>query len=213
VTHTASFRRLLRPGERVSTRATAVAVEQRRAGAFVQTRLETLDEAGAAVTTTFNSALFLGVGVRGPNRRIDAPPDTPLFAGTGDERWQEPIEVAPDAAHVYSECAAIHNPIHTQRSVALAAGLPGIILHGTATLALAAREIVNRDCGGDPRRLAAISCRFGAMVIPGSSLLIRSTNIASAPEDPAVRFEVLTGQGQPAIRDGWALMRGLRAED
>lgn len=212
VTHTAIFHRLLRPGERVSTRATVVAVEQRRAGAFAQIRLNTSDAAGRPVTTTYNGAVFLGVRRSGADRRIDAPPSVPLFGTEAGERWSHEIEIAADAAHVYTECADIYNPIHTERSAALAAGLPDIILHGTATLALSAREIVNRECGADPHRLAAISCRFGAMVLPGTRLLIRSTGSGSAPEGAAIGYEMRTQQGQPAIRDGWAVVRGLRTE-
>lgn len=206
-THTAIFHRLLRPGELVTTAGTVVAVEQRRAGVFVQSRLETRDEHGQPLTTTYNGSVFLGVQRSGPDRRIDSPPDAPIFSGSG-ERWSETVEVVRDAAHVYTECADIYNPIHTERAVALAAGLPDIILHGTATLALAARAVVDRDCGGDPRRLAAISCRFGALVIPGSCLTIASGASAPASEGIAFDYEVRTEDGQPAIRDGWAIVRG-----
>ena len=47
------------------------------------------------------------------------------------------MPVSATAAHVYTEGARIWNPIHTDAAVAARAGLPGIILHGTATLALA----------------------------------------------------------------------------
>ncbi|MGI8554511.1 MAG: MaoC/PaaZ C-terminal domain-containing protein, partial [Dehalococcoidia bacterium] len=208
VIHSVNFHRLLRPGERVTTTGMIVAVEQRRAGAFVQTRLDTLDQAGRPVATTFNGSIFLGVAARGGNRRIDSPPDTPLISTAADpDDWSVRVPVAADAAHVYSECADIYNPIHTERGAALAAGLPGIILHGTATLALAAREIVNRECNGDPARLASLSCRFGAMVRPGSTIVVGGRRGPTSPEGRSIRYEVHTDQGQPAIRDGWARIR------
>ena len=75
--------------------------------------------------------------------------------------------------HVYTECADIWNPIHTERKVALAAGLPDIILHGTATWALAVREIVSKQLGSDPARLARFSGRCTGMVIPGNDIIVR----------------------------------------
>ena len=45
------------------------------------------------------------------------------------------VPIGAGAAHVYTECARIWNPIHTDTAVTAKAGLPGIILHGTATLA------------------------------------------------------------------------------
>lgn len=47
-------------------------------------------------------------------------------------------------------------------------GLPGIIHQGTATLAYAARELVNREARGNPALLKALACRFTGMVRPGS---------------------------------------------
>src|SRR5215831_17990681 len=60
----------------------------------------------------------------------------------GAREWSAELPVAPTLAHVYSECARIWNAIHTDRAAALAAGLPDIILHGTATLALAVSAVL-----------------------------------------------------------------------
>jgi len=86
-------------------------------------------------------------------------------------------------------------------------GMAGIILHGTATHALAAREILNREAGGDPARLARLACRFGAMVIPGTPIRIRATGAAAVEGGRAVFFSVETAEGGPAIRDGVAIIR------
>ena len=51
---------------------------------------------------------------------------------TASPRWSERVEVPYHLGHVYTECARIWNPIHTDLAVARAAGLPGPILHGTA---------------------------------------------------------------------------------
>jgi len=107
------------------------------------------------------------------------------------------VPIAANLAHVYSECARIWNPIHTDRAFAAAAGLPDIILHGTATLALAVSRVVAAG-GGDPRRVRRIAARFGAMVRLPSEVVVR----LFAPEGDIVRFEVCNDEGGLAVRDG-----------
>jgi acyl dehydratase len=103
--------------------------------------------------------------------------------------------VAAGAAHVYTECARIFNPIHTDRAVALGAGLPDIILHGTATMAMAVSRIVDGYLGGDGRRVRRLGGRFAAMVLMPSTLEL----VVTAAEDDAVFFHVLTENGQRAF--------------
>ena len=108
-----------------------------------------------------------------------------------------------DGAHL-TECARIFNPIHTDAAVARAAGLPEIILHGTATLALAVSRIIESDAGKDPARIERVAARFGAMVMMPSTVTVR----VLAREGAVVFFEVLSGEGRLAIRDGMIVLRG-----
>jgi acyl dehydratase len=105
--------------------------------------------------------------------------------------------------HVYSECADIWNPIHTERAVALAAGLPDIILHGTATWALAGLTVLRSYADCDVTKLARMTGRFTGMVIPGDEIVIRHEKGAG----DMVLFEVLTTSGAPAISQGAAWLR------
>jgi len=122
----------------------------------------------------------------------------------GNENFKEYlIPIAANAALVYTECARIWNPIHTDAAVAEAAGLPEPILHGTATLALAVSRVVEGCFGGDAERVVRIAGRFGAMVRMPSTLSLR---IGSVQGD-SVRFEVLEPGGGRAIRDGLVAVR------
>jgi acyl dehydratase len=137
------------------------------------------------------------------------PPGAPAAASV-NPRDEIKIVVPAGMAHIYTECARIFNPIHTDAAVARAAGLPAIILHGTATLALAVSRIVEARTQSDPTRISRIACRFGAMVTMPSTLTLRI--FADAARDPVssagIFFEVLNGEGKLAIRDGFV---GLRA--
>ncbi len=203
--HDVTFHRLPRAGETLRSTATIVALERRPSGAGLLTRLDTIDAAGAPVFTTYNRGVYRGVELAGEPLRLDLPP--PIPAAPADGGWSSTIDVPWGAAHVYTECADIWNPIHTERSAALAAGLPDIILHGTATLGYAAQTIVDRACGGDPTRLLRLTARFGAMVFPGTSLTIHSGTPCAIEDGAAIGYRVETADGAPAIRDGVALLR------
>jgi acyl dehydratase len=109
---------------------------------------------------------------------------------------------------VYTECARIWNPIHTDRAVALGAGLPDIILHGTATLALAISQTLRRDPRGAATPVRSIACRFGAMVRLPSRLTVRGGEPVASADGPMVRFEALAEGGRPAVRDGELVFEG-----
>ena len=109
------------------------------------------------------------------------------------------IPVPAHLAHTYTECAHIWNPVHTDRAVALAAGLPDIILHGTATLALAVSALVDHQLGGDAGRVSRLGGRFAAMVLMPSDIELQ---IGKANRG-TIGFRVLNAQGQEAISQGF----------
>ncbi len=214
-THHLTVHRAPRPGDRLSTTATVRALEPRAPGAYLVLRMETVDAAGRPVTTTDYGSLYLGVDCEGdvtPSAaRAAHEPLSPEGRGLG-EGWSAEIPVAATLAHVYSECARIWNPIHTDRAVAHAAGLPDIILHGTATLALAVSRVLHRQDAGPATVVSGVSCRFGAMVRLPSLIVVRGRGDESSPEGRVASFEVLTEDGRPAVRDGRVLL-GERASE
>ncbi len=199
--HELTIDRLVRPGDVLTTTATIEGIERRRPGAYEVLRLDTVDADGIRVCRTRMGTLFLGVDVDGPDQPV---PSELAPAAPGPEHAQgrarpdhaTVVAIAPSAAHVYTECARIWNPIHTDPAVALAAGLPGIILHGTATLAHAVSAVVDHDLGGDPNRVLTIAGRFGAMVSLPDTLTIRIG--APTPGAPAA---AAPGAGDPGAGD------------
>ena len=150
-THDTVLYRSIKPPERLTTRLTVAGVERRKPGAYMVTRLDTIDETGKPVCTTWYGALYRGVEVVGPDLPPKFPPaPTEPIVEEGEPLSECQVDVPAGMAHIYTECARIFNPIHTDASVARAAGLPEIILHGTATLALAVSRIVESVAGKDP---------------------------------------------------------------
>jgi len=201
-THRLTLHRPPRAGDRLSTTATVAALERRTPGAYLVLRMETVDAAGRPVSTTEYGSLYLGVECdRAPQVKAERDTLSSQGSGPGEGRWSVEVPIAPTLAHVYTECARIWNPIHTDRAVALGAGLPDIILHGTATLALAISQALRQQPRGAATPVRAVAARFGAMVRLPSRLVVRGQAPRPAPAGAVVRFEALAEDGRPAVRD------------
>ena len=206
--HDMRVHRLVRPGDRLQTHATVVSLESRGAGAFMVTRLDTSDELGDPGSTTYSGALYRGVEIAGkPQDAAAGVPGSPgRIPADGVPARRVRVPIAANAAHVYTECARIWNPIHTDAQVAKEAGLPAIILHGSATLALAVSQIIDYEAGGDPRRVRRLGGSFRGMVLMPSDVEVTVYAPYESPEGTMVRFQVLNADGRPAISDGMVVI-------
>ena len=196
--HHLVIHRRVEAGDRLLTRGQVLTVQPSRSGTLVVIRYSTVDRNGRPVTTTDYGSVFRGVATDG-TASVAVPPLERLEPPAGAEtRWTATVPVAPQAAHVYSECARIWNPIHTDLAVARAAGLPGPILHGTATLALTVSQVVRHDLGGDPARVTALTARLTGMVTLPSAFTVRGRGRAG----DRIAFDAVNERGEPVLSDG-----------
>ncbi len=196
-THRLTLMRAPRAGDVLSTTARVIGVRRRRAGALVTSRFTTRDADGATVSVTDYGSVYRAV-TADADAEEDVVSDA-RDAGHGAVVWREAVDVDGGAAHVYTECARIWNPIHTDVAVARAAGLPGLILHGTATLALAVSRVVRRDLDGDARRVREVTGRFTGMVLMPSRFTVERRAGAS---DEALSFDAVDERGAPVLSGG-----------
>jgi acyl dehydratase len=188
-----------RPGQKLRLTGRLVSAERIKPGTKTVSRLDVVDDTGERIATSFATAIYRGVELDGTDTVIDAPPPWPELASKG--AWSEKsVPIARELPHLYTECADIWNPIHTERAYALKSGLPDIILHGTCTLALAVKEVVAGPLAGNPLRLTRLACRFSGMVIPGGAITVRHAEAGAG-----AFFEVMDDAGNRVISDGRAL--------
>ena len=187
-----------RSGESLRASARVIGVQRVRAGTLVVIRFSTTDRTGVAVTTTDHGSIYRGVDLDGDELAPSAAEPAIAAAPTDGTGWQAPIEISVQLPHVYTECARIYNPIHTDGAVARAAGLPAIIVHGTATLALAVSRVVAHDLDADPARVRGVAARFTGMVMVPSRLTVRTYAL---PEG-VVGFDVVGPDGAAVLSDG-----------
>jgi len=202
-TETIVHHRPLVPGDRLTIDGVIAAIDSHRSGTRVIIRYAAVDKNGQPVFTEYCGALLRGVTCVGGDRQVFKLPIIPAADTTGRSIWQATVDIDPLAAHIYDGCTDIVFPVHTSPNFAVAVGLPGIIYQGTATLALAVREIVDREADRLPSSIRTISGRFTGMVQPGSSIAIRLAG-RRTPAGQALFFEVLTDDGQKAILNGYA---------
>lgn len=197
------FHRPIRGGDALRTRARIAQVAQTSAGVLVTSCVETLERSNRApVVTTWTGAMFLRDTLDGaPAAAGEVPPELRKDADvTAASPQRLAIETSPGLAHRYTECASIWNPIHTERKAARAIGLPGIILHGTCTWALAGQALIHAVAGREPRRLRRLAGRFKGIVLPGDRLELEFARESAT----AWQFAVRTPRGELAITHGVA---------
>ncbi|MGB1884012.1 MAG: MaoC/PaaZ C-terminal domain-containing protein [Gammaproteobacteria bacterium] len=212
--HDSHVYRLIEAGEDIVTESTVLKLEKRRPGTFVTTCFDNRTTTGELVCRTFHGMLFRGVELEVDDDRSDldsAPavsvPAPPPVIGVSDIDQQFELPVARNFAHVYTECARIFNPIHTDIAVAKSAGLPDFILHGSATLALAVSSLVNHYAGGDPACVSRITGEFRGMVLMPSVITLRTAEPRSADHETVIGFDVINSDGRPVIGKGAVTLR------
>ena len=202
--HAAHDLHLYRPilaGETLRTNATLIGIEQIKPGAGYTLRLDTIDQTDTIICRTFQYGIYRNVAVKGENYSCERSPDVPQPANL--ERVFDTISIREGAAHTYTECARIWNPIHTDRKFARDAGLPDIILHGTSTLALTISKLVDEFANGEPRRIKRLGGKFSGMVFMPSQLDLISSNPVKSGDQSLVSFEVRQTNGEPVITRGF----------
>jgi acyl dehydratase len=204
VTHDTRLYRAVFAGEHVETRARVIGVQRRSVGGWLTLQYDTRTLAGELVATTVTGIVYRGVEVEGEDvvPQLGGASDEP----PGDARASVPLEFGPAACHVYSECSRIWNAIHTDIAVAEKAGLPGLILHGSATLARGVSEVVNRVLEGRPERVTRIYGELRAMVVVPSAPTLEY-GIPSHPATEVTPFQIVTPSGGLAVANGQIVHR------
>ncbi|MCU0845044.1 MAG: MaoC family dehydratase N-terminal domain-containing protein [Spirochaetes bacterium] len=202
-----AFHRPVRPGDELTIRGRVAAIMPHRAGTVTVIRFDALDREGQGVFTEHIGAMMRGVECVGESRGGE---DIPLVPSAGIEtpaRWERVIRIDRMRPFVYDGCTNIYFPIHTSVGFARMVGLPDIILQGTATLAYAAREMADREAGGDSRKIKELACRFTGMVVPPGDIRVRLTGKRDRDNGVDLFFEV-HGDGGRVLSNGYARVAG-----
>ena len=202
-----SIHRPITPGIHLKIKGTIAAILPHRAGTNVIIRFDAHDAEGNHYFTEDTGAMMRGVECADAGKGGESVPSVPQQKKESAVLWESVIPIDPLAPFIYDGCTNIYFPIHTSVKFAHQVGLPGIIHQGTATLAVAVHNILNRETGGDPHRLATVYCRFSGMVLPGSAIRIRLTGKNRESGKTDLFFVVLNAEEKLAISNGYIRLK------
>lgn len=199
-----SFHRPVRPGDRLKIKGKIAAILPHKAGTHVVIRFDAIDKEGDPVFTEHIGAMMRGVKCSDEGRGGEDLPKVPKPSGNSPPLWESTIPIDLLEPFVYDGCTNIFFPIHTSVKFAHAVGLPGRILQGTATLAYALRELINKEAKGNPFELKSAYCRFTGMVLPGTTIRVQLIKKDSRGGGTDLFFAVLNAEEKKAISGGYA---------
>lgn len=186
-----SFFQPINAGADVIVEATITGLRPARSGAILAATFETRSADGAVLhARTKATTMYRDVACK---KAGDAPsPASIPPPGTG--AVEKELRLPFGFAHIFSECAEIWNPIHTEYRVARRAGLEEPIVHGVALWAQAGLLIADVCADGETGRLKRLSARFLAPAPNGAPL-----SFSCEHEDGAARYALRLAGGALAV--------------
>ncbi|HEX2295457.1 MAG TPA: MaoC/PaaZ C-terminal domain-containing protein [Actinomycetota bacterium] len=184
----------IKAGDVLSVTGVLESVEQKETGETFTVKGTETNQDGNVVAEVRGTMFIRGSG---SGSRSAAPAEAPR-----DVVYEETTKVDDDQTFRYAEASGDHNPIHLDENTAKMAGLPGIILHGMCTMAMAAKGAVNGLAGGDPTRIARVGVRLSKPVLPGQELTTRFWKEAGDGGIATYGFETYNPDGIAVIKNG-----------
>lgn len=156
--------RPVKPGDVLTVETVLESVDQKETGETFTVKATEKDRDGQMVAEVRGTMFIRGSGSgRPPGPATDE-------GGAPEIVHEDTTKVDDDQTYRYAEASGDHNPIHIDPNTAQMAGLPGIILHGMCTMAIATKGAVNGLAGGDPTRIKRVGVRLSKPVLPGQEL-------------------------------------------
>jgi len=197
--HSGQKTELIKPFPHQGTMRTTAAIQgiwDMKIGALTTIDTET-EVDGEKVSRTSWQLLMRGEGKFGgprPPKLLRVTPDE-----SANPAFSVEIPTQPSQALLYRLSGDI-NPIHARPEVAAEAGFDRPILHGLCFYGIAARVSLKELAGNDPARFKSFEARFGKVVLPGDTLVIKGW----PTEEPGTCAITVTikHSGEKAIANG-----------
>ncbi|MFX0210638.1 MAG: MaoC/PaaZ C-terminal domain-containing protein [Candidatus Hodarchaeota archaeon] len=116
--------------------------------------------------------------------------------------FSKDMKVTSDQSVRYAAVSGDENPIHVDKDVAMAVGLPDIILHGLCSLAFATQAVVDELAEGDPTKVKQIKVRFSKPVLMDSTLTTEGWLVDEDDTSKTIAFETKNENGEAVLKLG-----------
>ncbi len=198
--HQSEYIQILQPlhaGDDLSVIGTLISLVPHKLGVKLTICFDYNERQKGAMIKEYVSAILLGVKCDDGGKSIEEIPQSErieINSGSAAEK----VKISALASYIYDGCTDIVNPIHTDREYARSLGLPGIILQGTATLAMSVSAVLKAH-GADPRKVETAAGKFSGYVQPPDNLTVRFME----KEQGVYYFETLNKNNDYVIRGGY----------
>ncbi len=186
--------RPLKPGDVITVSPVLESVDQKDSGETFTAKATLTDQDGAAVAEVRGTMFIRGSG-SGKKSASGSDPERDII-------YEESTKIDDDQTFRYAEASGDHNPIHVDPNTAQMAGLPGIIVHGMCTMAIATKAAVNGLAGGDPSRIKRVGVRLSKPVLPGQELTTKLWKENDGDDVTTYGFETYNPDGAAVIKQG-----------
>ena len=180
----------VRPGDTLTATPVIESIETKDSGETFTVKIDLTNQNGEDVATVRATSFIRGSGTGGKGGAAPEEPQREIV-------HEESVKVDDDQTYRYAEASGDQNPIHQDENIAKMAGLPGIILHGMCTMAMATKGAVDALAGGDPTKVKRVRVRFSKPVFPGQELTTRYWK----ESDGVYGFETYNPDGQAVIKN------------
>jgi hypothetical protein len=167
------FHKMIETPARLVINSQIAQLRPHRKGTEVAFQFTVTDEENQIYHIEYMTCILRDVFCRGGEKTL---PDYPQIIKEIPQEvlWKSDlIAVEPELPYIYDGCTGIYNPIHTSPAFAESVGLPGVILQGTATIALGIREVIKKEINGSFDTLHLISAKLNSMVLQNHLLEVQ----------------------------------------
>jgi acyl dehydratase len=186
------FHKPLRAGDKLTFAAEVESIEQKESGETLTLKADLVNQDGDVAVEVRGTMFIRGKGGGGGSKPAAAKEDR------GAPAYEESTKIDDDQTVRYAEASGDHNPIHVDENTAKMAGLPGIIVHGMCTMAIAAKGAVDGLADGDPTKIKRVLVRLSKPVFPGQELTTKFWDEGNG----AYSFETYNPDGEAVIKGG-----------
>ncbi len=194
------FHQPIVPGACLATTALAHSVRVAGSGTSYTVRATSVD----AGTGTPVLDQYLTVFLRGLTAVAGAGPDKPAhsFPSHATPVGEAAFHVDDDQTLRYAAASGDDLAVHVDDGAARSVGLPGMIVQGLCTLAMAGCAVLGRVSDGDPVPLRRLAVRFAANVFPGDEVVVAIHRMDGAPGRRRHPFHARTADGRGVLEHG-----------
>ncbi len=186
----------IKPGDKLEITTVLESIDKKETGETFTVKAVEKNQDGETVAEVRGTMFIRGSGSKKPGG------GSPAEQPEREVVYEETTKVDEDQTHRYAEASGDNNPIHLDPNTAAMAGLPGIILHGMCTMAIATKAAVNGLAGGDPTRIKRVGVRLSKPVLPGQELTTKLWRDSDESGTTTYGFETYNPDGAAVIKNG-----------